>query len=172
MLAALAGLAASFEAVIGAWGYLGVFAVSLVSSASIIVPLPGPLLIAAAALVLNPWLVGIAAGLGSGIGELTGYAAGRAGKAVVQAQGAKQSASLRWLAWAEKWAQKRGMFFVVFACAATPLPMDIAGIVAGVAGYDWRRFLVASILGKTVEALAIALAAAAGAHWAVSALAL
>ncbi len=166
VLAAFAGLAASFQALIGAWGYLGVFAVSLVSSASVIFPLPGPLLIAAAALVLDPWLVGLAAGVGGGIGELTGYAIGRAGKAAIETQRKKR------LLWAEKWAKKRGMFLVIIVFGATPLPMDMIGLLSGALGYDWRRFLLAAVIGKTLLSVAIALAAAAGAQWLVGVLAL
>ena len=57
-------------------GYVSVFLVSLVSSATIFLPLPGFVLVIASAPYLNPVLLGIAAGLGSGLGEFSGYLAG------------------------------------------------------------------------------------------------
>ena len=64
------------------------------------------------------------------------------------------------------------MFLVIVVFGATPLPMDVAGLLAGVLRYDWRRFLAAAIIGKTILSVAIALAASAGAQWLVRALAL
>ena len=61
------------------WGYAGVFVISLISSATIFVPMPGFAIVFAMGAFLNPVLVGIAAGIGSGIGETSGYLAGYAG---------------------------------------------------------------------------------------------
>ncbi|MCB0107342.1 MAG: hypothetical protein KDE53_15585 [Caldilineaceae bacterium] len=56
----------------GHWGYLGAFLISLVASATIILPAPGIVVIMAMGAALNPFVLGIVAGLGSAFGELTG----------------------------------------------------------------------------------------------------
>jgi len=134
---------------LGAWGYFGVFLVSLISNASYIFPLPGILIVFMAGAALNPWLVGIFAGLGSAIGELTGYVIGRGAHKVVE----KKS---MWFNRAEKWIKRRGVFVVIVLFAATPLPDDVAGTVAGLLNYSWKRFLVATFIGKVALCTVVA----------------
>ncbi|HLD85636.1 MAG TPA: DedA family protein, partial [archaeon] len=57
-------------ALIQTFGYLGVFLAMLIVNASVFLPLPGFVIIVAAAAFLNPLLVGVAAALGGAIGEL------------------------------------------------------------------------------------------------------
>jgi membrane protein YqaA with SNARE-associated domain len=59
-----------------AYGYPGIFLISLAASATLIFPVPSLALVFALGGVLNPVLVGLAAGLGETPGELTGYLAG------------------------------------------------------------------------------------------------
>jgi membrane protein YqaA with SNARE-associated domain len=139
------------EGLIQAFGYAGVFLVSLLSSASIFLPVPGFLFIIAAAPFLNPWIVGVAAGAGAAIGELTGYALGKGGSRVLSAKDQK------WLKRGERWFTEKKGFLVIFLFAATPLPDDVTGILGGMFRYDWKRFLLASFLGKTLLNVALAL---------------
>jgi membrane protein YqaA with SNARE-associated domain len=152
-----ATLIASFlewsEGFIAAFGYLGVFIVSVVSSASIFLPVPGFLFILAAATFLNPFLVGIISGAGMAIGELTGYAIGGGSNYVLKKKDHK------WLKIGEKWFRKDRGFLVILIFAATPLPDDITGILGGMFKYDWKKFLLAAFIGKTLLNLALALAA-------------
>ncbi|MFH0956785.1 MAG: VTT domain-containing protein [Candidatus Aenigmatarchaeota archaeon] len=139
------------EGLIQAFGYAGVFLVSMLSSASIFLPVPGFLFTIAAAPFLNPWVVGIVAGAGSAIGELTGYAVGKGSNRVLSAKDQK------WLKWGERWfTEKRGFLFITIF-AATPLPDDVTGILGGMFRYDWKRFLLASFIGKTILNIALAL---------------
>src|SRR4030042_5097082 len=66
------------------YGYLGAFLISLVSCATIILPIPGIDLIFALGDTYNPFLVGLAAGAGSALGELSGYMAGYSGPMVMR----------------------------------------------------------------------------------------
>jgi membrane protein YqaA with SNARE-associated domain len=68
---------------LGHWGYVGAFIVSLIASATIVLPAPGLAIIIAMSPSLNPYALGIVAGVGSAIGELTGYAAGAGGSALI-----------------------------------------------------------------------------------------
>src|SRR4030042_782353 len=107
-------------------GYLGVFAINAIASATIFLPLPAFALTFALGAVLNPWLLGLSAGLGSAVGELTGYLIGYGGHKAFKKRYKK------WLGRAEKFAQKEGMFAAILAIAASPIPTDIVGILGGV----------------------------------------
>ncbi|MFH1445271.1 MAG: VTT domain-containing protein [Nanoarchaeota archaeon] len=140
-------------------GYLGVFLVSLIGSASIFFPVPAFIVIFAAGVFLNPWLVGLIAGIGSAIGELTGYLLGFGGRKVAETKYEKQ------LEKTKKWVDRRGAFFVIFLFALTPLPDDIAGIIAGVIEYDIKKFFIATLIGKIILSVGIALAGFYGMNW-------
>ena len=69
---------------LGNYGYLGAFLISLVSSATILLPLPGFLVVFPLGAALNPILVGLAAAGGATIGEMTGYLLGFTGRGIVE----------------------------------------------------------------------------------------
>ena len=62
------------------YGYLGVLAFSLLANAMILLPAPVLAVVFTLGGVFSPLGIGMAAGLGMALGELTGYAAGRAGR--------------------------------------------------------------------------------------------
>ena len=61
---------------LAALGYVGIFLVSLLGNATILLPAPSLVVVFAMGTALIPLLVGLAAGAGDALGELTGYAAG------------------------------------------------------------------------------------------------
>ena len=79
----LRGYFSSIEAA----GYPAVFLLSLLGSVSMVLPVPGLLSVCGASVVLDPFLVGLVAGVGETIGEASGYAVGHAGQNVVMATG-------------------------------------------------------------------------------------
>lgn len=142
------------QSTVGAYGYLSVFLASLIGSATIILPTPVFAFIFAMGSILNPWLVGILAGVGAGIGELTGYAVGRGGGEVARKKYGTYFKKAR------EWADKRGMFLIIIIFNATPLPADVIGLLVGVMRYNIKRFLLAAIIGKIIQNTYIALAGA------------
>ncbi|MGH2405248.1 MAG: hypothetical protein ACRDGN_12425, partial [bacterium] len=73
------------------WGYAGLFGITLLRSASVVMPMPGGGLIFASGGLLDPvWgipapiLVGLVAGFAESIGELTGYGAGLGGSTMLR----------------------------------------------------------------------------------------
>src|SRR5512139_2154174 len=54
------------------YGYPGLFLISLFSSATVLLPVPGLALVCAAGTSFSPALVGLAAGSGAALGESTG----------------------------------------------------------------------------------------------------
>ncbi len=142
-----------WSALVQTFGYLGVFLSSFASSASVIFPVPGFVVTVSAGAFLNPFLVGLVSGIGSGLGEATGYGVGWVGSKAV-----KRLKKDRFFRMAEEWFQKNRGFLIIFIFAATPLPDDIIGILCGLMKYPFRKFLVASIMGKTSLGLLLAFA--------------
>ena len=136
--------------VIQTFGYLGIFAVNFIASASIFFPAPAFAFVFAAGAYLNPWLVGLSAGVGAALGELTGYGIGFGGKKFLEKKYGK------WIEKTKKYVEKYGMFWIVIAFAALPLPDDIIGLLAGVVKYDIKKFLLASMIGKIIMNLVLA----------------
>lgn len=153
----MAGLVSAFiswgHSIIEAFGYPGLFIVSIIGNASIILPLPTILFVIAFAEVHKDfWLVGIVSGAGAAIGELTGYYAGMGGRLLIE----KNHKHL--FDRTKKWVQKFGMFLVIIFFAATPLPADVIGIIAGIIRYDVKKFLLANFIGKAIKFTVLAYA--------------
>lgn len=130
---------------LGRWGYFGAFLISLVASATIILPAPGIAVVVAMSAALDPVMLGIAAGLGSAVGELSGYIAGAGGRALVPEQQRAQVERLHTLT-------HRYGALVLFVLAAVPIPLfDFAGIVAGMLRINIAAFVAAVGLGKSIK---------------------
>lgn len=139
------------------FGYLGAFIVMLLGNATIILPAPGLTIVFALGSAFNPILVGLAAGAGAALGELTGYLAGVSGSVVFE----NHQIYIR----LEKLMKRYGLF-AIFILAIIPNPFfDIAGLIAGVLRFSWWRFLLISWAGKTIQGILVALAGAASAQW-------
>jgi membrane protein DedA with SNARE-associated domain len=143
------------------FGYAGIFIVSILSTATIILPVPGFLLIMAAGTVssLNLWLVAIISGAGMAIGELTGYAVGKGGGKALSMKDTK------WLKKGEEWFRKGRGFLFIMIFAATPLPDDVTGILGGAFSYDLRKFLLATFIGKVIMNIALVFTGYYGFNW-------
>ncbi len=142
------------------FGYFGVFLTSFIGSASILFPLPSFLIIFSSGVFLSPFLVAIAAGLGSALGELTGYGIGY-GSHKIAKKYREQLAS------AEQWFQRHKGFWIILIFAASPLPDDIVGIAAGAMKYPVKKFFLASLIGKMLLSLFLAYSGFFGVNWAL-----
>ena len=130
-----------------AYGYGGVFLITLFGAATLFIP--GPTMVATFVVgsMLNPLLVSLVAGLGSAVGETTGYAAGYASRAIITPQERKNT-------WYQRIFHWMGLhpFLTIFLLDAIPnLLGDIAGIIAGRIRYSYAKFLLASFLGKSIR---------------------
>lgn len=132
------------------YGYVGIFLVSLLGASSVIVPIPYPLVIYFAGSFLDPFLVGLTSGIGSALGEISGYALGYYGRAIVgEERKRRMGFILR--------ALDRYGPFIVFLFALTPLPDDLLFIPLGIIRYDLWRALLPAALGKILISYVIAL---------------
>ena len=139
-----------FTVLIQSFGYFGVFVVSLITSSTIIFPLPGAAVIFAAGAVLNPLGVAVAAGLGASFGELTGYGLGWCCSKTITKKYSRQFAHMKKLF--KRW----GGDAVIFVFAVLPLPFDVIGIFCGNIGWDMKRFFAVMLPGKIIKFAVVA----------------
>jgi uncharacterized membrane protein YdjX (TVP38/TMEM64 family) len=137
--------------------YLGAFLAMLIGNATVILPVPGLIFVFALGSTLNPLLVGLIAGPGAALGEMTGYFAGYGGSALID--------NFKLYRRIERWMHRYGLI-VITLLAAVPNPaFDMAGIVAGGLRVGWWRFLIAAWIGKTIQGVIVACAGALSITW-------
>jgi uncharacterized membrane protein YdjX (TVP38/TMEM64 family) len=127
-----------------AWlAYLIVFAATLLSSLTIVAPVPiaATLMIAAAA-EWNPVLVSLSASIGGAFGELSGYYAGYLGKKILIGEYTKEYDRVA------SWINRYGFWAISFLAFQPVLPFDVAGLIAGSLKMPLWKFLPALWVGK------------------------
>ncbi|HII53842.1 hypothetical protein AUJ13_03190 [Candidatus Micrarchaeota archaeon CG1_02_49_24] len=144
---------ALFQQLAAQYGYFGVFLASILGNATIIFPLPAIALVYALGSVFDPFWLGVSAGVGASIGELTAYFVGYG---VFAMAGNKYRESRAYKA-ASGMLKKYGMG-AIFLFAATPLPMDVIGMVAGFQRYNLLAFFLAMLPGKLIKMWMVAYA--------------
>ncbi len=140
---------------LNSYGYAGLFVVSLISAASIIMPMPGAAAATGAGAFLEPVagiptpiLVGLVAGPAEAIGELTGYAAGYGGSALFRDRPSYPRV--------RAWMRRRGVL-TMFLLSSFPNPLvDVAGLAAGAVRMPLHRFFLGVLAGKIVKNIYLA----------------
>jgi membrane protein DedA with SNARE-associated domain len=128
--------------------YIGVFIISVFLNATIIIPVSAMAIISYMGHILPlPLLVGVVGGIGAGIGEMTGYLAGRSGRGLLS----KSNMYNR----VEKWVKRWG-WIAIFVLSMFPLLFDIAGIIAGAMRMPVWKFFLATWLGRTISYIVVA----------------
>jgi len=139
------------QSIITIYGIFGFFLLTFISSLTIIFPIPAfSIIFLFSGFLKDPFqvfLLGFSSGLGSALGEITGYALGFGGREIIS----KDSEKLEKI---KKKIDKYGVIFI-FLFAISPFPFDIIGILAGIIKYDFKKFIIATILGKIVKYLII-----------------
>jgi membrane protein YqaA with SNARE-associated domain len=135
---------------LSSYGYIGLFLISLISAASIVLPMPGAAAITGAGALLNPLLgvpvpllVGLVAGVAESIGELTGYAAGYGGSPLFRDR--------PFYPRVKSWMERRGVLTMfLLSCFPNPL-VDVAGVAAGAVHMRLTDFLAGVFPGKVFK---------------------
>lgn len=141
------------------YGYPGIFLLSILASATIVLPAPGLVFVFAAGALpaLSPLGVGVAAGLGATLGELSGYLAGFSGRAIIEDRAMYDRL--------EGGMKKYGPV-VIAGLGFLPIPFfDLAGIAAGALKMPVQRFLFWCAVGKIPKMLLVAYAGAYSVGW-------
>jgi membrane protein YqaA with SNARE-associated domain len=137
------------------YGYPGIFLLSILANATVLLPAPGVVFVFAMGAVFNPAGVALAAGAGAALGELSGYLAGFSGQAIVE----RSQTYERLRGWMER---NPGLsYLVILLLAFVPNPLfDLAGFSAGTLKMPVTRFLIVCWIGKTLKMLLFAYAGA------------
>ncbi len=139
-----------------AFGYPGIFLIALLANATILLPAPGVAVIYAMGAIFNPFGVGLAAGTGGAIGELSGYLAGFSGQVVIE----RMDVYNRFKPWVDKYGG-----WAIMVLSAVPNPFfDVAGIAAGIAKMPIQAFLFFTLIGQLIKMTLFALAG----HYSIS----
>ncbi|OGO18933.1 MAG: hypothetical protein A2Z15_04130 [Chloroflexi bacterium RBG_16_50_11] len=130
------------------YGYGGVFVISVILNATIIIPVSNMAIISSMGAVLpSPLLVGLAGGIGAGIGEMTAYLAGRSGRSLLS----KNNIYNRVESWVKRWG-----WIAVFILSVFPFVFDVVGIIAGAMRMPAWRFFLACWAGRTISYIVVA----------------
>jgi len=138
------------------YGYFGIFLISLIGALSIIFPIPYTVIIftigglkVGEAWVFEPLWIAVAAGIGSAIGEFSGYLLGFGGRKVISGKYKKKMDFL------VRVFNKYGPV-TIFLFALTPLPDDLLFIPMGVMRYSIIKAFVPALIGKFCMNLIVA----------------
>ena len=142
------------------FGYAGIFLIALMANATVLLPAPGVAIIYAMGAVFNPFWVGLAAGTGGALGELSGFLAGFSGQAVVE----KTDIYNRFHPWVEKYGG-----WAILVLSAIPNPFfDVAGIAAGIVKMPIQTFLIFTWAGQIIKMTLFAIAGRYSLEWIAS----
>lgn len=124
--------------------YLVVFGITLLSNASVLVPVAHVhvAVMMAAATFLNPFIVALVASVAGTLGEITGYYAGYLGKRIVHLEDIPAYHRL------VGWMRKYGILGIFLISLQPLLPVDVGGLLAGASRLPLRMFLLPCWAGK------------------------
>lgn len=128
---------------VGPWGYPLAFVISTLGAATILIPSPAFAIVVLMAQDLDPIALGVVAGIGGTIGELSGYWLGTQCGLWFKRCGVDGFFNRH---------MKRFGGGILFVSALAPfIPVDAAGLVAGSIRYPVRKFLVYVGAGKIIS---------------------
>jgi membrane protein YqaA with SNARE-associated domain len=134
-------LSAWMESLALQYGYFGIFLISLVGALSIFFPIPYTVIIFTLGGTFEPLWIAVAAGMGSAVGEFSGYLIGFGGRRVISEKYKKKMEFLM------KLFDRFGPI-MIFLFALTPLPDDLLFIPLGVIRYSLARAFIPALIGK------------------------
>ena len=131
-------------------GYSGIFALSLGASLIVFVPLPylSVILVAALSGRFDAAILVIMSATGSALGKMIIFQACYSGQRIVDDKTKRNLEAFRNIFAEYAW-------IAVLVAASTPIPDDIIYVPLGFARYNRIRFLLATLIGKTLLALVI-----------------
>jgi uncharacterized membrane protein YdjX (TVP38/TMEM64 family) len=137
------------------WGYPGLFAIALLRSASVVIPVPGAGITFAGGGFLDghwgipaPILVGVTVAFAESIGEFTGYAAGLGGSRMLEGG--------RFYQRVKAWVQRRAALTIFLMSLFPSFIFDVGGLAAGATGVPVRIFYPAMLAGKVLRGVSVA----------------
>lgn len=132
-------------------GFVGIFILMLVTSMTILFPLPGwgVLVLAPGIMGVSGWMIfwlAIVATTGATLGETTAYLAGYWGRIVIPEKHQKKYDRIQHLMW-------RYGSPAIFIVSMMPFPFDLVGIACGALRFPLWKFLVYSWPGRLIRTM-------------------
>ena len=144
------GILTAFAEELQGWAYLGAFVISLVSSATVVLPAPGAPAIILMAKDLNPVLLGVVSGVGTGLGGVTAYMVGAASRSAVSQS---RLAALMTRLFNSRWGPA-----ILFLANLIPfMPGDAVSAIAGAIRYSLLRYLVYMTTASVLKMIGLSL---------------
>lgn len=150
----------SFQEAAGV-SYFGMFAISIIGGATVIIPVPSLALQFTMGAVLHPAIVGAVAGLGTGIGGTIIYLFGRSGRRLFFKESnfslqKYDNFIIRWLSRLTGWTQRRGSLTIFLMSAALNPVFFPMAFAMGASRFKMWRFFAMCWAGNTVKSMIIA----------------
>ena len=142
------------------YSYLGLFFISVLGGATVLIPVPSLAVQFTMGAILNPAVVGAVAGLGSAVGGTLIYLFGRGGRRIFHREDFTAPKSnnifVRWTSRIMNWAQNKGSL-VIFLMSAVLNPFFFPMAFAiGASRFKMWKFFIMCWAGNTVKSMMIA----------------
>ena len=131
------------------FGLIGAFIINLASSATVVLPAPGLLIILSMAEVIDPWRLGVVTGIAGGLGAGTAYMAGAVSR---NAMGDENKLKLKLTAiFNSRW----GAVLLFFGNLIPFVPGDALSAMAGVSRFPILQFFIYVIIATIIKMIAL-----------------
>ena len=135
------------------WGYIGVFVVSLITSAGLFfIPFPMAPVVFILGSIMNPVLLAVIVSVGSVIGGSFKYLVGLGGKGILEKRYSRELSRIR------NAFEKYNFFMWIIAISLTPFPDDPVSIFCGMVKYDFKKYFLGMLIGRFILNLILAIA--------------
>ena len=142
-------------------GYPGVFLLNFIGAVALVLPVPGLISTCALSAALNPFVLGLIAGVAESLGEWSGYVIGLGGHTFLDRYPMYRHARTV----VAGWMRRRGTLILLVA-SIIPNPLfDLVGIAAGTVQYPFRRFMAVVFVGKVVKGMTVSYTCHIGITW-------
>lgn len=137
------------EARVEQLGLIGAFVVSLTSSATVVLPAPGILIILSMAEIIDPWRLGVVTGIGTGLGASTAYLAGVVGRGAM----GESSRIKQWMT--DLFHSRWGAVILVLGNLIPFAPGDAISAIAGISRFPVIAFFIYVIIASIIKMIAL-----------------
>ncbi len=132
------------------YGYIGIFFISILAGGTVVVPVPGLVVVFTMGSVFHPAIVGAVSGLGEAVGSMSAYLTGYGGHSTLKTLSHTMTTRF------EAWLERRGAVAVfLMSVIINPLYYPFTAM-AGMLHYGMWKFFLLSWAGKTVKNTAVA----------------
>ena len=140
------------------WAYLGAFIISLVSSVTVVLPVPGAAAVMLMAQDFDPLILGIVSGIGTGIGGITAYGLGVVSRDAI---GQNRVAALM-----NRLFNSRAGPVLLFVSNLIPfMPGDAVSVIAGAIRYPLLRYLLYMTTASVLKMIGLSFIGAFATGW-------